>query len=63
MPIPIPTYPEPQLFPALSRDQIDSARLSTWYETFEDLTIPSTIIDLDELGERDLFMQVCRSLE
>jgi len=58
MPIPIPTSPEPPLFPSLTVDQIDAARLSSWYETFQDLTIPSTIIDLEELGEKDAFIQV-----
>jgi hypothetical protein len=58
MPIPIPTNPEPPLFPSLKVDQIDAARLSAWYETFQDLTIPSTIIDLEEIGEKDAFIQV-----
>jgi len=58
MPIPIPTNPEPPLFPSLSVDHIDAARLSAWYETFQDLTIPSTIIDLEELGEKEAFIQV-----
>jgi len=58
MPIPIPTNPEPPLFPSLTVDQIDAARLSAWYETFQDLTIPSTIIDLEELGEKEAFIQV-----
>jgi hypothetical protein len=59
MPIPIPTNPEPPLFPNLTVDRIDAARLSAWYETFQDLTIPSTIIDLEELGEKEAFIQVC----
>ena len=58
MPIPIPTNPEPPLFPSLTMDQIDAARLSAWYDTFQDLTIPSTIIDLEELGEKEAFIQV-----
>jgi len=58
MPIPIPTNPTPSIFPALTVDQIDAARLSAWYDTFQDLTIPSTIIDLEELGEKEAFIQV-----
>jgi len=61
MPIPIPDQPEPSLFPILTVQQIDAARLSSWYETFEDLTIPSTIIDLDQLGEKEAFMRVGHS--
>ena len=61
MPIPIPEQPEPPLFPTLTVQQIDAARLSSWYETFEDLTIPSTIIDLDQLGEKEAFMRVNHS--
>lgn len=59
MPIPIPTHPTPPLFPSLSVQQIDAARLSAWYEIFQDLTIPSIVIDLDELGEKEAFIQVC----
>ena len=61
MPIPTPDQPEPSLFPTLTVQQIDAARFSSWYETFEDLTIPSTIIDLDQLGEKEAFMRVDHS--
>jgi len=58
MPIPIHTRPDPPLFPTLSVQQIDAARLSSWYHTFEDLTIPSTVIDLGEIGEKETFIKV-----
>jgi hypothetical protein len=58
MPIPIPTRPDPPLFPHLSVQQIDAARLSHWYDTFLDLTIPSTVIDLEEIGEKETFIKV-----
>lgn len=60
MPIPISPFPvaEPLLFPPPKQSDIDAARTSRWYETFEDLTVPTTIIDLGELGERELFLEV-----
>jgi hypothetical protein len=58
MPIPTHTGPEPSVFPSLTIAQIDAARTSAWYHIFEDLTIPSIIINLKELGEKDLFLQV-----
>lgn len=67
MPIPIPNQADttPPVFPSLTREQIDAARTPSWYDTFEDITIPSTIIDLDELGEKEAFLDVsavlCRS--
>lgn len=64
MPVPTPSssrfYPEPPLFPPLTVGQIEAARLSAWYDTFEDLTIPSTVIDLESIGEKDLFLEVRR---
>lgn len=62
MPIPVHTRPDPPLFPTLSVQQIDAARLSSWYHTFEDLTIPSTVIDLEEIGEKETFIKVSSSL-
>lgn len=59
--MPVPTATTPQdlaVLPDLSKDQIDAARTSRWYETFEDFTIPSTIINLSALGEQDAFMEV-----
>jgi hypothetical protein len=61
MPIPTPTQPadSPPVFPQLTREQIDASRVSSWYDTFEDITIPSTVIDLDEIGEKEAFLEVC----
>jgi hypothetical protein len=61
MPIPTPMRPadSPPVFPHLTHEQIDAARVSSWYHTFEDITIPSTIIDLDEIGEKEAFLEVC----
>ncbi|WRT66717.1 uncharacterized protein IL334_003680 [Kwoniella shivajii] len=56
MPIPIPTRTTFDLFPTLYREQIDAARTSSWYDTFEDLTFQSTIVDLAELGEEEDFL-------
>jgi hypothetical protein len=61
MPVPVPIQADPPLFPSLTVQQIDAARLSSWYETFQDLTIPSTIIDLDVIGEKEAFIQVSLS--
>jgi hypothetical protein len=58
MPIPIPSGPDPEIFPLLSQAQIDAARLSAWYPTFEDLTIESIVIDLEQVGEKDQFISV-----
>lgn len=63
--MPVPTAsssrppPEPFLFPSLTVGEIDAARLSAWYDKFEDLTIPTTVIDLESIGEKELFLQVC----
>ncbi|WWC96441.1 hypothetical protein V866_003309 [Kwoniella sp. B9012] len=57
MPIPISTSDEEcDLFPTLTRQQIEAARTSSWYDTFEDITFDSTVIDLSELGEEEEFL-------
>nr|XP_018261999.1 cytoplasmic protein [Kwoniella dejecticola CBS 10117]OBR84157.1 cytoplasmic protein [Kwoniella dejecticola CBS 10117] len=56
MPIPIPQQMDLELFPTLTKSQIDAARTSAWYDTFEDITFPSTVIDLAELGEESNFL-------
>lgn len=48
----------PPLFPALTIEQVDAALTSRWYDKFEDLTIKSTIINLDSIGEKDVFLKV-----
>jgi hypothetical protein len=60
MPVPIPSSQdqEPSLFPEIPRSQIDAARLSSWYPLFRRLTFPTTIIDLDKLGEKEAFLEV-----
>ncbi|ORX37070.1 D123-domain-containing protein [Kockovaella imperatae] len=56
MPVPIRQVEhEPEVFPLLTRSEVDATRTSAWYETFEDLTIPSRIIDLETLGEEEAF--------
>jgi hypothetical protein len=57
MPVPTSTTP-PVVFPTLTRAEVDAARTSAWYDTFEDLTTPATIISVDELGERAAFLEV-----
>ncbi|WVQ84406.1 hypothetical protein IAT38_006558 [Cryptococcus sp. DSM 104549] len=57
MPIPTPPPTDFPLFPTLTRAQIDAARTSAWYETFEDITAPATVIDLRELGEEEAFLE------
>ncbi|WVO18590.1 hypothetical protein L204_106309 [Cryptococcus depauperatus] len=57
MPVPSPPSQEFELFPALTRSQIDASRTSAWYETFADITTPATIIDLESLGEEEEFMR------
>ncbi|WWC88313.1 uncharacterized protein L201_003221 [Kwoniella dendrophila CBS 6074] len=57
MPVPIPQMATLELFPQLTRGQIEAARTSSWLDTFEDITFPSTIIDLEELGEAEEFLR------
>ncbi|GMK59696.1 hypothetical protein CspeluHIS016_0803020 [Cutaneotrichosporon spelunceum] len=56
MPVPTSTT-TPPLFPILTRSEVDSARTSAWYEIFEDLTTPATVISIDALGERAAFLE------
>lgn len=62
MPIPVPvrhTSPEEVLLlPPLSLANIDAARMSSWYPMFRHVTFPTTIIDLDDLGEKEDFIKV-----
>ena len=58
MPIPTPTPSPIPLFPSLTREHIDGTRTSAWYLPFRSITIPSIIIDLDQLGEREAFLEV-----
>ncbi|RXK36262.1 hypothetical protein M231_06465 [Tremella mesenterica] len=58
MPIPTPSSPLslPSLFPDYPREHIDATRISSWYSTFRALTVPSVIVDLASLGEKDSFL-------
>ncbi|WVR06640.1 hypothetical protein IAU60_003672 [Kwoniella sp. DSM 27419] len=56
MPIPAPPAMSFDMFPTLTKSQIDAARTSAWIETFEDISFPSTVIDLAALGEQDAFI-------
>lgn len=56
MPVPTSTS-SPPLLPPLTRADIDAARTSAWYDTFEDLTTPATVISIDALGERPAFLE------
>lgn len=58
MPVPISTDATPELFPPLTRAQVDAARTSAWEELFHDVTAPVTIVDLQVLGEREAFLEV-----
>lgn len=65
MPIPTPTASssqlgrdQPRIFPALTVDQVNAALTSRWYSKFEDLTINTTIINLDSIGEKEVFLKV-----
>ncbi|TXT08823.1 hypothetical protein VHUM_02951 [Vanrija humicola] len=58
MPVPVRTpSPAPLLFPPLTVGEVDAARTSAWYDTFEDITFTSTIVDIDALGEREAFLE------
>ncbi|OCF37012.1 cytoplasmic protein [Kwoniella heveanensis BCC8398] len=57
MPIPPPAQQNFNIFPILTREQIDAARTSEWIDTFEDISFESTIIDLAALGEEEAFLQ------
>lgn len=65
MPIPTPSSrlvgDQLSIFPSLTVKQVDAALTSSWYDKFEDLTIPSTIINLDSIGEKDVFLKVSPS--
>lgn len=58
MPVPTQSNHVYTLFPTLTREQIDAARTSAWYDTFADLTFPAQFIDLKELGEEEEFLRV-----
>lgn len=60
MPVPVPHDQDVDqlLFPTIPKLHIDAARLSSWYPLFRRVTFPTTIIDLDALGEKDAFLQV-----
>jgi len=57
MPVPVPPSTPLPLFPPLTRAQVDGARTSAWHELFHDVTADAHIIDLQELGERDAFLE------
>lgn len=58
MPVPTQLNQVYTLFPTLTREQIDAARTSAWYDTFADITFPAKFIDLRELGEEEEFLRV-----
>ncbi|KJE01852.1 cytoplasmic protein [Cryptococcus gattii NT-10] len=57
MPVPTLLSQVYTLFPTLTREQIDAARTSAWYDTFADITFPAKFIDLKELGEEEEFLR------
>jgi hypothetical protein len=59
MPIPTPTMAEQPIFPTLTPAQIDATRTSAWLSTFEEITPKTSIVDLDNVGEKDAFLEVC----
>ena len=58
MPVAIPTPTPLPLFPPMTRAQVEAARTSAWYPVFRRITLATTIIDLDSLGEREAFLEV-----
>jgi hypothetical protein len=60
MPVPAPAASQADcpLFPNPPKTDIDAARLSSWYPLFRRLTFPSTVIDLDAIGEKGAFLEV-----
>ncbi|KIR32126.1 cytoplasmic protein [Cryptococcus deuterogattii MMRL2647] len=58
MPVPTLLNQVDTLFPTLTREQIDAARTSAWYDTFADITFPAKFIDIKELGEEEEFLRV-----
>ena len=59
MPVPTPPSVNHALFPTLKADQIDAMRTSSWYDTFIEITPKSSFIDLDTIGEKAAFLEVC----
>ncbi|ORY24570.1 D123-domain-containing protein [Naematelia encephala] len=57
MPVPIPPPAPIDIYPQLSRDLVEEARTSAWYPAFSRLSLPSTFIDIDQLGEREAFLE------
>lgn len=60
MPIPAPSASTVPAFPLLTASQTDATRTSSWsaLPSLRRHVVPSVTLDLDELGERDEFMQV-----
>lgn len=58
MPVPVRTPSPAPLFPPLTVGEVDAARTSAWYDTFEDITFAASIVDIDGLGEREAFLEV-----
>lgn len=56
--MPAPVSDSLPVFPTLSKADVDACRLSHWYDTFEDLTVPSSVVDIRKLGEGDAFLHV-----
>lgn len=56
--MPAPVSDSLPVFPPLRRADVDACRLSHWYDTFEDLTVPSSVIDIRALGEGAAFLHV-----
>jgi hypothetical protein len=42
-------------------DQIDAMRTSSWYQTFIEITPKASFINMDSIGEKAAFLEVCRS--
>ena len=63
--MPVPTAVNaspPDPLPTLSRAQIEATRTSAWYDKFEDLTIPTRVIDIGELDEDQALLEVSYDL-
>ncbi|KAL1405873.1 hypothetical protein Q8F55_007552 [Vanrija albida] len=57
MPVPVRAPSPAPLFPPLTVGEVDAARTSAWYETFEDITFAASVVDIDALGEHDAFVE------
>lgn len=62
MPVPLPPPTSLDVFPELSKQEIDAARTSSWRKirSLKRASAPTVVLDLEELGEKEEFLEVSR---